>query len=628
MAKNLITDRIQRFVLQFPPFDRLTADELDLLVRKTEVQYHQAGVVIFNENAKTDPYFYFVRQGSVRIQHQDNTLIDLCEEGDLFGIRPLLSDEPYLASAVADEECILYAFPVEIGKRIMSENAKLALYFAAGLASGRSMPIRNNKLTQLSNIQEKSNLIEVTPIRFNNKVYQCLPTNTIQEAAQIMADNRIGSIVVCLENNFPVGIITDKDLRNQIATGIKPLSTLCEDVMSSPVRTIHSNITQAECLMHMINTSVHHLVITDDGTDLSPVLGIISHHDLLLQNSKNPAMLIKAMKRTHELDKLVHKRVIADEIVSDYIDQEVSVKLTASIITTITDTLFHQLIEKAIADLGEPPVPFAFLGLGSHGRGEQLIRTDQDHAFLYQDTDQDVKPYFLKLTQQVSDNLEKAGFEQDKAGISANNPQWCMSLSEWKSTFSKWIDSPHEEHVLMSTIFFDYRMIYGKQELVDELTDHLFHSLDKKKHLLAFMAKDAIETPPPLSFFRNLLVESSGEHKNEFDLKLRVSLPLVDAARILAIEHKLVHTNNTIERYHKLAKLEPKNASLFEEAAAAYEFVLYLRARFGFKYHSTGRYILLEDLNKLDRQTLRNIFETVKELQKILQIRFQVGLLR
>jgi CBS domain-containing protein len=622
MAANVIQDRIKRFIQSLPPFHLLTASELDTFVQKATVQYLQEGDSLFIEGSETLDYFFCVRQGSLRIEHENGTLVDLCGEGDILGTRPLLSDETYLASAIVTEPAILYCFPVKLGKQFVTQNAKLALYFAAGLASGRSMPVRNRNLASQSPIEARGSLQEVTPVSYSKKLIHCSPETKIKDAALLMKNAGVGSIIVTNLQHEPVGIITDKDLRNQVVAGDAQLDDLCETIMSSPVKTIPNSLSQAECLIRMVDWNVHHLVISKDGTNKSSTLGVISEHDLLLMEQSHPAALLKAIRRTLDIKELTQLRAKAAQLIEGYIQQEVSVSYTSSIITSITDAVYHQCIQRAMRVYGSPPCSFAWLGLGSHGRGEQLLRTDQDHALIFDGKLDQHQPYFLQLAKHVSEDLAVVGFEHDAAGISASTKEWCVDVDTWKTYFQKWVAVPEPQNVLQSTIFFDYRTVYGTAELAEDLTSFLYDLLNQKQHLLAYLAKDAVETPPPLSFFRNMIVERSGDHKDEFDLKLRVSLPLVDVARVLAIEHHLVNKNNTILRFQAAATKEPKHEKLYKEAASAYAFVLYLRARFGIEQQDGGRFIDLRKLNKLEKQMLRNIFDLVKELQQILSVRF------
>ncbi|TXK37559.1 nucleotidyltransferase, partial [Pontibacter qinzhouensis] len=150
----------------------------------------------------------------------------------------------------------------------------------------------------------------------------------------------------------------------------------------------------------------------------------------------------------------------------------------------------------------------------------------------------------------------------------------------------------------------------------------------KGKIFLPYLARQARQNPTPLSFFRNFILERGGEHKDQFDIKLRAMTPLVDAARVLTLENRITGENNTIKRYEKLAELEPQNAALYRETAMAYEIMMRLRALNGIRCHNSGRYIKPEQLSKIERQTLRNTFVTITDIQELLQVRFQLGYLR
>jgi CBS domain-containing protein len=141
---------------------------------------------------------------------------------------------------------------------------------------------------------------------------------------------------------------------------------------------------------------------------------------------------------------------------------------------------------------------------------------------------------------------------------------------------------------------------------------------------LNFLAKNAMLNPPPLGFFRNFIVEKSGEHKEKLDIKLRAMMPLSDIARIMILSHRVVAINNTFKRFEKLAELEPNHKELLIEAGKAYEILMRMRASEGLKSNNSGRYIDPSSLGKLQRQLLKNAFAPIDELQKILQVRFQL----
>ncbi|MCB0461035.1 MAG: nucleotidyltransferase, partial [Flavobacteriaceae bacterium] len=237
----------------------------------------------------------------------------------------------------------------------------------------------------------------------------------------------------------------------------------------------------------------------------------------------------------------------------------------------------------------------------------------------------EVKEYFLELAKKITEKLNAIGYEYCPADMMGSNPKWCLSLSEWKKQFNNWITKPDEDKILLSTIFFDFNLVYGSKELSDELAESIFRSIGSYEIFLNFLGLNALKNPPPLSFFRQFLVEHSGEHKDQFDIKARALMPLVDAARLLILSHSIKDFNNTILRYEKLMQLEPQNKDLFESCISAFKVLLRFRTEQGLKNNDSGRFIDLQSLNKSDRLKLKGAFKPIKDIQELIQVRFNLS---
>jgi CBS domain-containing protein len=187
---------------------------------------------------------------------------------------------------------------------------------------------------------------------------------------------------------------------------------------------------------------------------------------------------------------------------------------------------------------------------------------------------------------------------------------------------------PTPEALLKSSIFFDFRSVKGNSSLAEELSLHIYEEIGKKKAFLSFLGQNAMQNPPPLGFFKDFIVEKSGEHKDQFDLKGRAMLPLTDLARLLILSHEVVGINNTFRRFEKLAELEPVHAELFQQAGKAYEILMRMRALEGISNENNGRYLDPKSIGKLQRQLLKNTFTPISELQELIQIRFQLDYFR
>jgi CBS domain-containing protein len=164
-------------------------------------------------------------------------------------------------------------------------------------------------------------------------------------------------------------------------------------------------------------------------------------------------------------------------------------------------------------------------------------------------------------------------------------------------------------------------------ELAEKMALHIYDLVEEKKIFLNYLAQNALLNPPPLGFFRNFVVEKSGQHRDKFDIKLRAMMPLADAARLLILSYRMVGINNTFKRYEKLAELEPHNRDTFLEAGKAYEIFTRIRVIEGLKSGDSGRFIHPEALGKLQRQLLKNAFIPIDDIQKIIRVRFQLELL-
>ncbi len=636
-SSNLIMDRVAEFLQRYPPFSLLEPTERADLAARVSIRYVKAGTVLFREGTQPGDEFYVVRQGSVEVHEEGppRQLVDVCGEGDVFGVRPLIAREPYLATAVASDECLLYVIPVAAAEPLLQKSARVALYFAAAFASGRPHQRRRTGATLAGGRMPKEGPV---PVPFLNdtivlnatkKVLTCSPTESIRNAALAMTEHGHSSIVISDGAKAPAGILTDRDLRSKVVTGLHGVEEPVSAIMSRPVKTVRAGITLAEAMIEMVRQKVHHLCVTADGTDRSEVTGLISDHDLLLVQGFNPAIMIREVRKTTWVPQLAAIRGKAEELLAKYLEQDVSALYVAGTISAVTDAIVQRLVELHVAAEGAPPRDFAWLALGSLGREEQLLRTDQDHALVYEGApDEGVAAWFRGLAAFVTEGLAACGFAPDPGGVSATNPDWCRSLSEWKEMLRRWVERPDDHDILLASVFLDYRPNAGNPALARELTRFLYEEIARTEVFLAHLAKDALSTPPPLSFFRNFVVERNGENKDEFDLKVRAMVPLADAARVLTLDHELVGENSTIRRFQRLAGLESGHRELYEEAAFAYEILLKIRARFGLKHHDSGRYIDPEALNKLERQTLRNIFAAVKELQDVLRVRFPAGPVR
>lgn len=641
---NVIVHRVAEFLKRFPPFSFLSKEVLEKVAASVEIRYLEKGETLFRQGQPADSHFYILKEGSINLTEslkEGEEIRDQCDEGDVFGVLALLGKRPYVLSAIVQENSLVYAVPVSVFEEVLEQNSRVALYFAAGFASGQVVVRQDLSTGQkargaFKNESRDHSLMifsDQSEIKFSEKVLTCNPRQTIQKAAEMMSKKQVSSIVVCESDLKPLGIITDKDLRSKVVAKGIALETSCSKIMSTPVLTMRRDSSFSDLYLTMIKNRLHHLILTEDGSDQTAVCGILSDHDVLLSMGNSPAVLIHGLMNTLDLKEMRQIRDQAEQMLLYYLENELTMEFVASVMTEVNDIIIKQALriaENSLASEDEVlrKIPFCFLSLGSEGREEQLLRTDQDNALVYEDVPEalaeEAHAYFLKLGTAMVEVLLACDFASCPGDIMASNPKWVQPMSKWKSYFSEWIIRPTEEAILSATIFFDFRPVAGSLGLGETLSLHIYEEIQNKKIFLNFLAKNALMNPPPLGFFKGFVVEKSGEHKNEFDIKSRAMMPLADLARLLVLSHGVIGVNNTFKRFDRLAELEPNYEALFKQAAKAYEILMRTRALEGLKNQSSGRFIQPESLGKLERQLLKNTFSPITELQSIVKVRFQL----
>jgi len=635
--KNTIAERIYDFLKNFPPFDVLEKEQLFHIASQVKVIYTEKGNSVFKQEENPHHHFYVVKDGAIglyRTLDNDEILVDICDEGDIFGLRPLIQNDHYLMSAKANEESILYAISVDLLKEIIEVNEKVRKFIIASFSSNIKTPYAKSNNGQLfANVETletiNSNFSEVRTAEFSKNPITCSKHCTIKQAAQEMSLKRVGSILI-VEDNNPIGIITDKDLRLKIATGLVSINENVSKIMSSPVITFSKKITIAEAQIAMIKHKITHLCITENGKPTSKLIGILSEHDIVVLHGNNPSVLIKEIKRAKDVTKLKYLKEKTLNLLKGYIDQKIPIVFISKIISEINSAITVKIIQLSLAEMDSlPPVKFGWLALGSQGRKEQLLITDQDNALVFEDVKKEnyktTKAYFLKLAKKITFKLHSVGFEYCPADMMASNPKWCLSLNEWKTQFNSWITKPSEDTIMLCTIFFDYNLVYGDKDLVKDMSNSIFKSIHTYEIFLNFLGRNALLNPPPISFFRQFLVEHDGEHKDQFDLKSRALMPLIDAARLITLSHNIKDKNNTISRFKKLIKIEPQNADLYQSCIDSFKILLRYKTEQGLKYNNSGRYIHLNKLNKSEKLKLKGCFKPIKDIQELLNIRYNLS---
>ncbi|MFN3951872.1 MAG: DUF294 nucleotidyltransferase-like domain-containing protein [Thermaurantimonas sp.] len=634
MSVNPIAGRIFQFLKKFPPYDRIEDEALDELCRTSSLVHYTEGDIIFHAGSPINPYVYVLYKGLVHLKWPGSQMVfDSAEPGETFGIRAAFSGNPYVLTAETAMESLVITLDLELFRMLLNTRAAFSAFFASGLASG-TLP-QSHHWDSIDSYKAGGS-VDTAAIEelldADKQPVTCMPDVSVPDLAQAMIDHHVGSVIVTDPEQRPVGIVTDKDIRRLVAQRLDPGRLSAADIMSRPVVTVAPDRLWTDAFITMAEHGIRHLAVTSDGTPGSQVVAVISEHDLLRRTSMQMLSILKKIKSAPDIGVLSRLREEAEERITKFVQSDLPIHKVSALANQVNDLTIRRVIGLAIQethmDITLPPSNrWCWLALGSYGRKEQIIRTDQDNALIYEGSDV-FRPHYLEIASRINDYLEKCGYEKCPAEVMASNPKWCLSLNEWKKTFTRWIEQPDPKAVMHTTIFFDFRPIYGSDALTKALARHISDEISKDKKFLTYLAANALSAPPAFTFFKSVAVEDSGPHKGYFDLKARALAPYADVARLLAIYHGFWNSPETTTRYLAVAELEPHYSDLLQDAAKAYNWLLKIRIKNAIANGSGGRWLAKSFLSPLERQILKKALMPLQELQSIVETRFQTQFLR
>jgi CBS domain-containing protein len=620
------------FISGLVPFSFLPEEEINNVAAQISIISYPKGTLLFLQGHSKLEYLYIIKKGAAEryFEEEDQkTLRGMLGEGDMYGgISILMNKSVAIRTLRVTEDSYFYILPKEIFLAICKQYEAFSDYFTD--AFGKRMLDRSYAEIIAGNFKPA----EVSPEFFNQPVesivnrdlVHCDHDMPIQAAAAVMSEYNASSIFVRATDGEFVGVVTDNDLRKKVtATGydiLKPVS----DIMSSPLVTISSQALIFETMMEMMQKNIKHLAVRDLRNQ---VVGVVTNRDLLKAQGQSPFFIVREIAQARFINQIIQVHRQIPQLIQSLINTGAKAQNITRFLTTVSDAILKKIIGFALDEMGPPPARFVFMILGSEGRKEQTLKTDQDNAIIFEDLPakdaEAAMAYFLKFGEKVCGWLDAAGYAFCKGGIMAKNPQWCQPLKVWKSYFAEWIHTAAPEALLQASIFFDFRLAYGDADLIEALRRHLFDSLVGWPGFFRHLAENALFFTPPIGFFRNFLVESKGEHRDSFDIKAAMQ-PVVDYARIYALNHGIAETN-TLGRLNELLRQKKISTQQFNELDTVYSYLMQQRfvrqVRVSLEEHAEpDNYVNPKKLSRIEQTTLKEIFKRIEKFQAKLSFDF------
>ncbi len=622
----MIVEDVISFLRKVPPFQFLDGADLKDVAAGLSMEFYPKDMMILKQDGPPSEALRIIKKGGVKVsmvsEDGGEVVIDYRGEGDTFGFLSLVGRDRVRSNIIAIEDTICYLLRKDKLLKLLDSHLAFTEYFLKSHITkyiDRTYREMQDKSLFYGGSDRLLFTTRVGDIATKDVVFVSEET-TVQEAAQVMAENRISSIVIMDRSNLPTGIVTDRDLRDKVVAKARDVQEPVKSIMSMSLIRVDARDYCFEAVLKMMRYNIHHVLVIKDG-DLK---GIITNHDLMLLQGTSPLSLTKDIESQQSVDGLVPVSKKINSMVGLLLKEGAKASNITKIITEVNDRLVRKVLEFAEKRFGPPPVRYCWIAFGSEGRKEQTFKTDQDNAIVYADPESDAaaddaKNYFASFAVFARDSLIKCGFPLCPANYMASNPQWCQPLKVWKKYFTTWISAPTPDAVLNSVAFFDFRYMYGEAALADGLRDHLISLLRDEKVFLGYLANMAVRNRPPIGFLKSFVVEKSGEHKDELNLKVKGFAPLVDIVRLFALE-KGIRETSTLERIEALRERHTIVEEYADELEHAFDFIMLLRIHHQYEQISSGaapdNFINPNGLSNLEKRSIKEAFQLISKIQE------------
>lgn len=617
------------------PFDRMEQLHLLWMLERMRLAYYADGEVIASPDQSAAEHLFIIKQGMV---HGEQSVAHAAEadpwlelaEGECFPLGALLANRQVASVYRAGKDTFCYELPVADFHALFEMSVPFRDFCTRRIANllEHSKQIIQAQYTQSSSEQQSlgsplSAIIRRAPVT-------CSPQTSVRVVLEQMHELRIGSMVAVDDAGRPLGILTLPDVLERIALPQADLAQPVIDLMTTQLTTFPPHALAHEAALMMVTQGFRHVLVVENGR----LIGLVSEKDLFALQRVGLRQIGMTIRHAETVDELRQGSADIRSMAHNMMAQGVAAEQMTRFISTFNDLLTARVVELECKASGIFDTPLhdglCWMALGSEGRFEQTLNTDQDNALIFDVpegmTADQVREKLLPVAKRINETLALCGFPLCKGDIMASNPKWCLSLAEWKHTFSGWIDGGAPEALLRASIFFDFRAIYGAQHLTGDLRQWLTRTASDNSRFLHLMAANALRNRPPLGIVRDFVLTKG----NMLDLKINGITPFVDAARIFSLAAGVTQTNTIARLRLSAAKMNLRESEI-EAWIDALLFIQVLRLRHhdeeikqGLCDDALDNLIEPERLNELDKRILKEAFRQARKLQARLALDYQL----
>ena len=605
------------------------------MLERMHLGYYAEGEVIISPDQGVVDRLFVIKQGVVHGEQNvakasdADTWLELTE-GECFPLGALLANRSVASTYRAGTDTFCYELPAAAFSELIGMSAAFRDFCTRRIANllEHSKQVIQAQYSQSS--VEQQSLASPLSLIIRRAPVTCTPESTVRQVLNIMKEQRIGSMVAADGEGRPLGIVTLHDVLDRIAIPQIDLDQPVINVMSTQLSSLPPQALAHEAALLMAKQGFRHVLIVENER----LVGLVSEKDLFALQRVGLRQIGSSIRHAETVEALRQGAADIRHMARNMMAQGVAPEQLTQFISTFNDLIAERIVELECKAGGITGTPLhdglCWMALGSEGRFEQTLNTDQDNAIIFKVpegmTADQVREKLLPIARRINETLDQCGFPLCKGEIMASNPKWCMSLEEWKRAFSTWISGGSPESLLHASIFFDFRPLCGEQQLAQDLRGWLARVASENSRFLHMMAENALRNRPPLGVVRDFVVGK----ENKIDLKLNGITPFVDAARIFCLATGVTETN-TIQRLRLSAEKMRMDASEIDAWIDALLFIQVLRMRRhdeasaqGVDGQALDNLIDPEKLNELDRRILKEAFRQARKLQARLAMEYHL----
>ncbi len=621
MSSPSLVQNLRQQVRQRLPFSEMAVADVDFFLTACSEVYFAPDEIILTPADGPPAFLYLIRQGRVSGKRTNPGLVETVfemEPGDLFSLSASLAARPVAATYTSITDCFCLRLPA-VALQSLSSRSQAFRDFANNrvwmLLEQSRQAMRNSLASKALHEQSLESrlgdLIRRAPVVTS-------PHTSLREALTLVHEKQVGSVLITEDGREILGILTRDDVLSRVTLAGLSLDTPISAVMSKNVKSLTVDDTAEEAAIMMSRFRIRHVPILEQGR----IVGCISERDLFSLQRLSFDTISSAVRMAEDVSALQECAANIRKFARSLLEQGVKARQLTFLISHLNDVLTSRLVILLAHQHELDTDDFAWIALGSEGRSEQTIATDQDNALIYVDRGEAVlKDRYLSFAREVNDALDACGYPLCKGNIMASNPMLCLTQQEWRNRFAHWVEHGHPEDVLNAGIFFDFRSLVGNDQLLKVLRSEVTEMTATMPRFLKLMAEAALRNTVPLNWLGSLDTKKI-DNKQVIDLKMQGTAIVVEVARIYALAHR-IEALNTQERLAALGRLAgvPKKESMAWIAAFQYLQTLRLSIQLdGGIIGDNPNALDVETLNAVDRTILKGSLARIRSLQQRLEL--------